>query len=86
METVTHFVSELGSVERSAMERLLGHRLSDEQQIIIHVKEADIEEKSKKRLPNSLPDWCNVFKGMTDEEIDEVDRSIVRDYSSRTIE
>jgi hypothetical protein len=86
METVTHLVGELGAVERLAMERLLGHRLSDEQQLIIHVKGSDVEEKSKKRLPNSLPDWCNVYKGMTDEEIDEVDRSIVRDYSSRTIE
>jgi hypothetical protein len=39
METVTHFVSDLNPGERSAMERPLGHRLNNHQEVTILVKE-----------------------------------------------
>lgn len=30
-----------------------------------------------------LPEWCNVYEGLTDEEIDEIERFIVRDPRTR---
>jgi hypothetical protein len=32
-----------------------------------------------------LPEWCRVYEGLTDEQIDELDRSIVRSPSSREV-
>lgn len=32
-----------------------------------------------------LPDWCNVYADLTDEEIDEIESAIVRDPSTRTV-
>lgn len=30
-----------------------------------------------------LPDWCNVYEGLTDEEIDDIESAIVRDPGTR---
>ena len=35
--------------------------------------------------PTKLPDWCNVYEGMTDEEIDDIERAIVRNRTSREL-
>ena len=32
-----------------------------------------------------LPDWCNVYVDLTDEEIDEIESAIVRDPFTRTV-
>lgn len=32
---------------------------------------------------SKLPEWCNVYEGMTDEEIDDIESAIVRDPGTR---
>jgi len=34
----------------------------------------------------ALPDWCNIYNGLTDEEIDNIDKSIMRSNLSRSFE
>jgi hypothetical protein len=32
----------------------------------------------------TLPEWCKVYEGLTDAEIDEIEKSIVRDRGRRS--
>lgn len=41
------------------------------------------EDGAKHDHATSLPEWCNVYEGLTDEEIDEIERFIVRDSRTR---
>lgn len=86
METVSHFVSNLEFADRSAIERLLGHPLADQQQLVIQVIEGFQARRPITPPLKSLPDWCNVFEGATEAELDDISQSIRRDYSSRSIE
>ena len=91
METVIRTVGELSAPDRSAMERVVGHALADNKQITIQIADtyeipsglAQNPSPSRDEIMAQFPDWCNVYKGLTDEEIDEIDRHIVRNYSSR---
>jgi len=74
METVTRNVRDLDPATRSTLERVIGHELRDSQQIVVQVGE-----------PAKLPDWCNVYEGMTDEQIDEVDHEIRRLHTTRDV-
>jgi hypothetical protein len=79
METLVRKVADLESQDRSALERVVGHSLKDDQQFIIQI--VGLPES----LPDSpavgcdvLPDWCRVYEGLSDEEVDELDQSISR--------
>jgi hypothetical protein len=84
METIVRNVRDLPQPDRSAMERVLGHQLRESQQLVIQVMSIAVEETDQATpATGQLPDWCNVYKGLTDAEIDELDSSIVRSHSSR---
>ena len=84
METIVRNVSDLQKNERSAAEQLVGHSVRENQQLIIQL--ADIEfgpaPSGAVASEGKLPDWCNVYEGLTDAEIDEIEKSIVRDHAS----
>ena len=86
METIVRNVGELDSNDRSALERVVGHELSETQRLIIQVVS---ETAPSTALPAAsgavLPDWCDVYSGLTDEQVDELDRAIVRSPSSRHV-
>jgi hypothetical protein len=73
---------------RTAAERLVGHALFEDQQLIIQV--VSLEGKSPPLSRGSdgdgLPPWCNVYEGLSDAEIAEVEKSVVRTPVSRTFE
>jgi hypothetical protein len=78
METVIHQVGNLGDGERSAAEQLVGHPLHQNQQLVIHV--VDLEpistEPSLGAEGQQLPDWCNVYAGLSDAEVAALERAI----------
>ncbi len=88
METVTRNVRDLEATERTAVEQLVGHALRENEQLIIQVVSMDLQEPSHgdPRPVQAVPDWCNVYEGLTDEQIDEIDKSIVRCNLSRSFE
>jgi hypothetical protein len=81
MENITRNVRDL-SADQRLLEHLVGDGLRDDQRVIIRVVSA---EPMPEPLPpgDQLPDWCNVFEGMTDEETAELEKSIFRSYSSK---
>ena len=88
MEIITRQVGELHPNERSAAELLLGHRLRGNEQLILHVMPRDAPTSQVNGLWSSqtLPDWCNVYEGLSDAEIDEIEKSITRCNLTRSFE
>jgi hypothetical protein len=83
METVVHNIRDLSDNERSAAEQLVGHTLRDDHQVIIHVVAGNGFPAESPSIGGNLPDWCNVYEGLTDAEIADIEQSIVRSDSSR---
>ncbi len=88
METVTRNVRDLGETDRSAAERFVGHDLRENQQLIIQVVSVELgapvpDDGSR---TDELPPWCDVYEGLTDEQIADIEKSIVRTRSSRTFD
>jgi hypothetical protein len=84
METVIRNVGDLDAHDRTTLERIVGHELRESQQLVIQVvggisPPAPVHPSAGP----SLPDWCRVYDGLMDTEVDELDRSIVRSPTSR---
>ena len=77
METVVFTIGELSGQQRRAAEELLGHALSDHQQIRIEVCPSESQTDVAGSGDDDLPEWCNVYKGYSPEEIDRLEQSIL---------
>jgi hypothetical protein len=86
METIFRNVDELGFDDRSALERVIGHPLHECQRIIIQVREEN-GHQADGRLgvtdKPGLPDWCNLYDGLSDAEVEEIASAIVRTPGGR---
>jgi hypothetical protein len=69
-------VRELDAAARKKVEEGLQTPLADDQQIV--VEQAAIPDP----LPE-LPDWCNVYAGLSDQEIDELEKVILQPVKFR---
>ena len=78
MENVVRNVRDIDSADRHALEHILGQRLRENQQLVIRVVTLGTGPQVAKP-PNgaaavpSLPDWCRVYEGLTDQEIADVE-------------
>ena len=88
METITRQVGELQDNERSAAELLVGHSLRGNERLILQVLELDVVQPPEQgsQPVESLPAWCNVYEGLTDEEVEKIDQSITRCNLTRSVE
>lgn len=78
METITRNVSDIPAGDRQAFEHLIGAPLHLSQQVIVQVieKESGGKETLSDTSEAKLPEWFNVYEGMTDEEVDQLDAAI----------
>ena len=87
MEIITRQVGDLLENERYAAELLLGHRLRGNERLILQVLDIDaVQPPEQLQTAESLPNWCNVYEGLTDPEVDTIQRSITRCNSTRSVE
>ena len=81
MEKITRNVRDLKQDERRVYEAALGERLRENQQLILQVvtphEPTPTEEASPGAATDHLPDWCNVYEGLSDEEIAEIEDVIL---------
>ena len=70
MNKLVKRVAELDAVARKKVEEALQTPLSDDQQIVVETAEPAAA------LP-PLPDWLHVYKGLSDQEIDELEKIIL---------
>jgi hypothetical protein len=83
METVVRNIREMADDQRSAAEQLVGHALREDQQLVIQVRDGIMPDSERKgsNVPedeDKLPEWCNVYEGLTDEEIAALEKAISR--------
>jgi len=78
MEKVIHNVAEIDTADRRAIEHLIGTHLADHQQVIISVVNLDLKNPAESTVPASraVPVWWNIYEGLSDEDIDLLDRAI----------
>ncbi len=88
METIIRQVRDLEANERSTIEQLVGHSLRDNQKLVIQVVTLDDSaEKSTAPGDKALPDWCNVYEGLTEEQVADLEQVVLRQVDlTRTAE
>ena len=79
METIIHSVRDIEPANRQVLETLVGQRLSDDQQVVINVvspSAAPAPNSPLEPMPVTVPAWWNVYAGLSDEEIEQLDQAI----------
>lgn len=83
MESIVRNISEIDMADRRALEHVLGQPLRENQQIVIHVLNLG-EPPPEAVLPltppvavAALPAWCDVYEGLSDAEIDQLEEVIL---------
>ncbi len=76
MESIVRDVRDIDAGDRHAIEHVVGRQLRDNQRLIIQLAEIEIplsEPSTKAHSTPTLPDWCNVYEGLSDQEIAEIE-------------
>jgi hypothetical protein len=84
VKTIIRNAADLNRDDRTLLERLLGEQLHDDQQLVIGV----VDRQCRRQPPDetnistaevpTLPDWCNVYEGLSDEEIADLEHIILQ--------
>lgn len=76
MQSIIRDVRDINVSDRPAIEHIVGQRLRDDQRLIIQLTQIDssIDHTSADSSPLKLPDWCDVYAGLSDGEIAEVEK------------
>jgi len=80
MESIIRNVSDLNAEERRLYEGVLGQKLRENQQVILQVitlRDAPETGESEAAPQAGLPAWCDVFQGLSDEQISDVEAVIL---------
>jgi hypothetical protein len=84
MDTTIRNVRDIDSDERRVYETALGQKLQENQQVLLHVitlaseqPAPGGEDQPAKQPCGQLPDWCNVYEGLSDEEIEDIEKVIL---------
>jgi hypothetical protein len=90
MESIKRSVKDIDTADRRALEHVIGQHLSENQQVVIQVLDVDVANRDMPASnpqgvpPPTLPAWCNVYEGLSDAEIADIESSIVRSHDSRS--
>lgn len=82
MENVIRNIRDIDQADRQALEHVLGQRLGENQQLVIRIVNLDVTQPEKpEAAPGApaatLPDWCNVYAGLSDEEVADLQQTIL---------
>lgn len=88
MERIVRNVRDIGAEHKQSLERLLGEKLRDEQRLLIQVFEAGEVPNLPVTNPRpsqsqSLSDWTAVYEGLSDDDIDAVNK-IIKSRANQT--
>jgi len=81
MENIVRDVRDIDNTDRCALEHVVGKALRDNQRLVIQIVSLDLTEpppaESSPAGAGKLPAWCNVYEGLTDAEIDELEKTVL---------
>jgi len=80
-KTIVRDVRDIAGSDRSALEHALGETLRDDQRLVVQV--VTLSESPSAEQPvvaadaaySQLPEWCDVFAGLSEAEISDVERT-----------
>lgn len=80
MEAITRNVSDIPASDLPAFEHLIGAPLRPSQTIVVQVieRESNGNDLPRDTGDGKLPEWINVYEGLTDEEIDRLEEGFQR--------
>jgi hypothetical protein len=86
MEAIVRKVRDINEHERYVLEHVLGQQLHENQQVVFQIvtlgKEPPLATETVSDADaDELPDWCNVFEGLTDDQIAELD-AVIRERAN----
>jgi hypothetical protein len=84
MESIIRDVRDMDNRDREAIEHVVGQSLRDDQKLIIQILSSEATVEGQPTRESILPAWCNVYEGLSDAEIADVEKSIVRSDSTRS--
>ena len=78
MTEVTRNVTEIAPADRQALEHVLGAPLMDGQQVMLRVASPGVLDEGAANGEHdtdddTLPEWCNVYEGLSDQEIADIE-------------
>lgn len=79
MERIERNVRDINQVDRHVLEHVVGQALRDNQRLIIQIAEVDLAHEipaADAQPPQTLADWTKVYGGLSDEQIEAVDKTI----------
>jgi hypothetical protein len=76
MHSIERNVRDIDSGDRHALEHIVGTPLNDSQRLIIQIISPDLSELAVTPVVSEgeLPPWCNVYAGLSDDEIAEIEK------------
>jgi hypothetical protein len=80
MDTIIRNVKDIGNTDRQALEHVIGQHLSEHQQLVIQVVNVAIPPQASGESPpatGSLPDWCNIYQGLSDEAVSSLEETVL---------
>jgi hypothetical protein len=80
MVTITRNVSDIPATDLPALEHLIGAPLRPSQKVRVQVLEADSVQSqvASDATEPQLPDWCNVYEGLSDKDIAQLEKQFQR--------
>lgn len=83
METVIRNVGEIDAHDRQSLEHVLGLSLRENQQLVINIVNLEVpqdifSEPAADHGRSTLPEWCNVYEGLSDDDIAEMEHTILQ--------
>ncbi len=85
MESLIRNVGDIDAHDRQALEHVLGQSLRENQQLVIHIVNLNVEpEPVQTSAPDQaggkpvLPEWCHVYAGMSDDEIADLEQTVLQ--------
>jgi hypothetical protein len=80
METIIRHVRDIKTDERRVLEHVIGQPLKENQQVIIQVVTPGNQpaEEATSSDTGKLPEWCNVYDGLTEVQIAAAEQAILQ--------
>jgi len=78
MDAIVRQVRDLDTTERSAIERLVGHALAEDQKLVIQVLNGAPSAAKGEIFADQLPNWCRVYEGLSDQQIVELEEIVLK--------
>ncbi len=81
MESITKNVRDISLPDRLALEHVIGQQLAENQQVIIQICSLNLRsvpETTETEPVQGLPDWCNVYAGLTDRQVEDVEQTALQ--------